>query len=117
MSRLILTDCLRLQLRVINAIADAIANEFPEITIETFAYEFSQKPPNTTVPRKNVIIKLAPINANFGAPFYDDSNKAFLDDFEGWAKIAPQLSLWCDFYSWIFSDARQWPHRQSSCCV
>jgi hypothetical protein len=64
-----------------------------------------------------VIIKLAPINANFGAPFYDDSNKAFLDDFEGWAKIAPQLSLWCDFYSWIFSDARQWPHKQSSCCV
>ena len=52
------------QLRAVNAVADAIRAEFPEIKIETFAYEFSQKPPNVTVPRDNVIVKLAPINAN-----------------------------------------------------
>ena len=98
------------QLRAVNAIADAIRAEFPEITIETFAYEFSQKPPNVTTPRENVIIKLAPINANFGAPFFDASNTEFLNDFLGWRKIAPQLSLWSYPTNYgTFGQFKPWP--------
>jgi hypothetical protein len=52
-------------------LADAIRSEFPSITIETFAYEFSQKPPNVTTPRENVIVKLAPINANVSPSVYE----------------------------------------------
>eukprot|EP00038_Savillea_parva_P003258 m.122898 g.122898 ORF g.122898 m.122898 type:complete len:350 (+) comp11122_c0_seq11:510-1559(+) len=44
--------------RTINMIADAVADDFPNVAIDTLAYQWSRPAPNVTVPRKNVIIRL-----------------------------------------------------------
>ncbi len=42
----------------VNRIADAIADEYPDVLIDTFAYSYSRKAPNSLKPRPNVVIRL-----------------------------------------------------------
>jgi len=42
----------------VNRIADAIAEEHPDVLIDTFAYSYSRKAPKTLRPRPNVVIRL-----------------------------------------------------------
>ncbi len=57
--------------RAINEIAEAIEDEFPSAVVSTLAYHWSVKPPKLTRPRKNVVIRLCDITANFAAPITD----------------------------------------------
>src|SRR5204863_199957 len=43
-------------IRFVNAIAESIEKEHPEIAIDTLAYQYTRKPPKTVVPRANVIV-------------------------------------------------------------
>ncbi len=43
-------------LRFVNAIADAVREEFPGKAIDTLAYQFTRQPPAKTTPRPNVIV-------------------------------------------------------------
>ena len=52
----------------VNAIADAIAEEFPQVMLHTFAYLYSRKAPRTLHTRKNVIIRLCSIECCFSHP-------------------------------------------------
>jgi hypothetical protein len=45
-------------------------------------------------PRPNVIVRLCSIECSFARPLDDPANKSFLDDLEGWAKIADRLFIW-----------------------
>jgi Domain of unknown function (DUF4838) len=81
-------------LRFVNAVAADIETEFPQITIDTLAYQYTRKPPRITRPRPNVIIRLCSIECSFSRPLDDPGNKAFLDDLEGWSKIADRLFVW-----------------------
>ena len=45
-------------LRAVNAVADAIKPEFPDVAISTLAYQHTMKPPSLTKPRPNVIVRL-----------------------------------------------------------
>jgi hypothetical protein len=44
-----------------NAVADAIKDEYPNVAIDTFAYQYTRKPPAHVVPRPNVIVRLCSI--------------------------------------------------------
>ena len=91
-------------LRFVNAVAADIEAEFPEITIDTLAYQYTRKPPLLARPRPNVIIRLCSIECSFSRPLDDPRNKAFLDDLEGWSKIADRLFIWdytTDFSNYI----------------
>jgi hypothetical protein len=81
-------------LRFVNAVAADIEAEFPHITIDTLAYQYTRKPPRITRPRPNVIIRLCSIECSFSRPLDDPRNKAFLEDLEGWPKIADRLFIW-----------------------
>jgi hypothetical protein len=81
-------------LRFVNAVAADIEAEFPRITIDTLAYQYTRKPPRVTRPRPNVIIRLCSIECSFSRPLDDPRNKDFLDDLEGWSKIANRLFIW-----------------------
>ena len=72
--------------RAVNAIAEAIEDEFPHALVQTLAYEWSRFPPRTR-PRKNVIIELCDIEANFGAPLSDPSNAGFQRTIAGWQAL------------------------------
>ncbi len=45
----------------VNAVADAVKDEFPNVAIDTFAYQYTRKPPKHVVPRDNVIVRLCSI--------------------------------------------------------
>jgi hypothetical protein len=81
-------------LTLVNYIADKIAPEFPNVAVDTLAYQFTRKPPKTVHPRPNVIVRLCSIECNFREPLDDPSNKSFADDIRGWSQMANRLYIW-----------------------
>lgn len=83
-----------LMLRFVNAIAEDVEKDFPNVAISTLAYQYTRKPPKLTKPRHNVIIQLCSIECSFSKPLSDERNKAFRDDIVGWSKICDRLYIW-----------------------
>ena len=81
-------------LRFVNAVADGIKNEYPRASIQTFAYQYSRKPPRVTRPRPNVIVQLCSIECSFLQPLDNEVNRAFAEDLAGWAAIGTRIYLW-----------------------
>lgn len=81
----------------INAVAEEVEKEFPQVLVETLAYQYTRVPPKHVRPRKNVVIRLCSIECSFSEPLAkgkDDANVAFRRDLEGWSRISRQLYLW-----------------------
>ena len=83
-----------LLLQFVNRVAEDIEKEFPDVLVETLAYDYTRKPPKTVRPRKNVVVRLCSIECSFAQPLESDANATFRDDIREWAKIAPQLYVW-----------------------
>jgi hypothetical protein len=83
-----------LMLRFVNAVAEDIEEEFPNVAISTLAYQYTRKPPKITKPRPNVIVRLCSIECSFSKPLADERNKKFRDDIVGWSKICNRLYIW-----------------------
>jgi len=81
-------------LRFVNAVAAEIEAEFPNVTIDTLAYQYTRKPPRLTRPQPNVIIRLCSIECSFSQPLNEERNKAFFEDLKGWSNIADRLFIW-----------------------
>jgi hypothetical protein len=81
-------------LRFVNAVADDLKDEFPNVAVDTLAYQYTRKPPKLVRPRPNVIVRLCSIECGFGKPLDDPANKAFFDDLADWSKIAGRLYVW-----------------------
>jgi hypothetical protein len=81
-------------LRFVNAVAADIAPEFPNVAIDTLAYQYTRKPPAHIRPRPNVIVRLCSIECSFSKPLADERNKAFRDDLVGWSQICDRLYVW-----------------------
>jgi len=81
-------------LRFVNTVAADIAEEFPNVAVDTLAYQYTRKPPRLVRPRPNVIVRLCSIECSFARPLDDPRNKTFFDDLEGWSKIAGRLYIW-----------------------
>jgi hypothetical protein len=81
-------------LRFVNRVAEEVEKDFPHVSIDTLAYQYTRKPPRTTRPRPNVIVRLCSIECSFSRPLDDERNKAFYDDLKGWSQIAPRLYVW-----------------------
>ena len=62
----------------------SLQDEFPNVAIDTLAYQWSRPAPKITKPRDNVIIRLCSIECNFGAPLTDPSNAPFQTDIVNW---------------------------------
>ncbi len=81
----------------INAIAEEVEREFPDILIETLAYQYTRQPPRHVRPRHNVVIRLCSIECSFVETLAEgryDANVSFREDLEAWARISPQLYIW-----------------------
>ena len=84
-----------LMLWFVNQIAEEIEAEFPDKYIGTLAYQYTRKPPKTIRPRKNVVIRFCSIECCFVHDFKScPQNASFLEDLEGWSKIADKLYVW-----------------------
>lgn len=79
----------------VNQVADAIEKDHPEIAIDTFAYQYTRKPPKTLRPRKNVIVRLCSIECCFAHPLATcPQNASFREDIVNWSKICDRLYVW-----------------------
>jgi len=81
-------------LHFVNYVARAVAKEFPNVAIDTLAYQYTRKPPKYVRPDPNVIVRLCSIECNFAQPLTHPSNKAFYNDLVGWNKICKRLYVW-----------------------
>ena len=82
-------------IRFVNSVAEAIEKEFPNIWVETLAYQYTRKAPLKVKPRKNVVVRLCTIECSFSQPLGEgDHNKSLRDDIEAWSKIADNLFVW-----------------------
>ena len=82
-------------LHFVNAIADAVREEHPDVLIDTLAYQYTRKPPKYVKPRSNVAVRLCSIECCFvhsleECPF----NRTFVADIEGWNAICRRLHVW-----------------------
>ena len=84
-------------LRFVNAIAENIAEDYPHVTIDTLAYDYTQTPPKITKPAENVCIRLCTFHCHFTHPLNDPSceeNAKFCRDLEGWSQICDNIHIW-----------------------
>ena len=81
-------------IRFVNAVAADIEKEFPDIWVETLAYQYTRKPPLHVKPRNNVVVRLCSIECDFSKPLDSEANKAFRDDMVGWKAVAPNIFIW-----------------------
>jgi hypothetical protein len=81
----------------VNKIAEAVEKEFPNVIVETLAYQYTRKPPKTIRPRDNVMPCLCTIECDFSFPIPSSAfkeNRAFMDDIRGWSAICKRLYVW-----------------------
>lgn len=104
-------------IRFVNAVAEEVSREYPDILIHTFAYLYCRKPPKLVRPAKNVIVRLCTIECCSGHPIeqcgrerggidvqYGSSanfseaesvcESAFIQDLKGWSQICENLYIW-----------------------
>ena len=84
-----------LLLRFVNRVAEEIGKEFPDVFVETLAYQYTRKPPKITRPRANVVVRLCSIECSFAQTLAEGAQNAdFRDDMIGWSEIAEHLFVW-----------------------
>ena len=81
-------------LRATNRIATALADEFPTVLFDTFAYTNTLQPPTKIKPADNVVVRICTAECNFAAPLTDPVNALLYGAIEDWAKISKQLTVW-----------------------
>lgn len=82
-------------IRFVNALAEEVEKEFPNIWVETLAYQYTRKAPSKVVPRNNVVIRLCTIECSFSQTLGEgDHNQSLRDDIEAWNAIAKNIFVW-----------------------
>ena len=81
-------------IRFVNAVAEAIEPEFPQVAIDTLAYQYSTVPPKLTRPRHNVMVRMCTGGCSSHAIDECDRNGGTRSWIEGWEKICDRLYIW-----------------------
>ncbi|MBP3294847.1 MAG: DUF4838 domain-containing protein [Clostridia bacterium] len=93
-------------LRFVNAIAERLEPEFPDVIFDTLAYNYTRPAPSITRPRHNVCVRLCSIEACFAHSFEtcdderrwvsrpDGSRGSFIGDLEAWGKVSDRVYIW-----------------------
>ena len=100
-------------LNFVNQVAAEIEKYDPEILVSTLAYKWTRKPPKVVVPRKNVVIRYAPINACYRHAYDDQTcrinrEKNFYGDLVEWIRISPRVWVW--YYSLPEHELHPYPN-------
>jgi hypothetical protein len=84
-------------LKYVNAVAEAIEKDHPNVRIDTLAYQYTRKAPRTIRPHRNVIVRLCSIECCFAHPLEtcpEEKNRRFREDIVAWGPVAPLLYVW-----------------------
>ena len=84
-------------IQFVNQVAAAVEKQFPDVWVETLAYQYTRHPPKTIKPRRNVVPRLCSIECDFSLPLdvspYEQ-NRKFVEDIKGWSAITDKLYVW-----------------------
>ena len=83
-----------LLLEAVNETARAAAALYPDVMLNTFAYYYTEKPPQGIRPEKNVCITLCDTLSNYAFPHGTPGNTRFYQTLTDWGKIAGTLRIW-----------------------
>ena len=93
-------------LAFVNAVAEELEDEYPDLIIDTLAYNYTQAPPKGIVPRDNVCIRVCSIRVCFMHPMTEcpdakgpnniqwTRTSLFRTDFVNWGKICDRIFVW-----------------------
>jgi len=97
-------------IRFVNAVAEAIEPEYPDVIIDTLAYNYSRPAPTKTKPRHNVVVRMCTIEACLSHPLREcqQENDAYVrlhqtrndglgllnDEMADWGKICTHYNCW-----------------------
>jgi len=82
----------------VNRVADEIHKEFPDILMHTFAYYFTDYPPENWEPTRNLVIDLAPLQMcryhSLGQCGQNEYTYGYLTKLRLWTKKCPRVWVW-----------------------
>jgi len=82
-------------LELVNGVAEAVEEEYPDVIVSTLAYLETIAPPKTMRPGKNVAIRLCTDNCMWAHPFTPaEDSEAFSTALTGWGAIHDRLHVW-----------------------
>jgi len=93
-------------LAFVNAVAEELEDEYPDLIVDTLAYNYTQAPPKGIVPRDNVCIRVCSIRVCFMHPMTEcpdakgpndvawTRTALFRTDFINWGKICDRIHVW-----------------------
>ncbi len=81
-------------LRFVNEVAAELEKKHPGILVETLAYGPTIEPPLVTMPRSNIVVRLAGITTNYGYALNSTENQVYRDLLQRWKAITPHLAVW-----------------------
>lgn len=81
-------------IRFVNKIAEAIKDEFPDVCVDTLAYQYSIEPPRVTKPLDNVIVRVCTGGCSAHPIGKCPNNAGIKGCIERWAKISDRIYIW-----------------------
>ena len=109
----------------VNQIAQSVNKVYPEVKLHTFAYAYTEIPPKTLKPDKNVLVELCHyVYCSAHGVENCDNHQTFKKRLETWFKIANQVTVWdycTDFANYLapfpnfatFGDARYYQRNNA----
>lgn len=81
-------------IRFVNKVAEAVEEEFPNVYVDTLAYQYSVTPPKHVKPRRNVIVRLCTGGCyGHGIPACP-RNESMKNALIKWSEICERLYVW-----------------------
>lgn len=81
-------------LRFVNSVANALKDEYPDVAVDTLAYQYSIKPPRKTVPLDNVIVRYCTGGCSAHSIADCKNNTSIESNIKQWAKISNRIYIW-----------------------
>lgn len=95
----------------VNRLADDIREDYPDVLIHTFAYQYTRKAPLGLHARDNVIVRLCNIECSWDTPMEIQAARnpqseaaGFIENLGQWGQLCKHLYIWdyaCNFKSYL----------------
>ena len=107
----------------VNRLADDIREDYPDVLLHTFAYQYTKKAPVGLTVRDNVIVRLCNIECSWDMPMEqqaaerpDSQAAGFVENIGRWGKLCKHLYIWdyaCNFRNYLlpFPNYRTMPEN------
>ena len=96
----------------VNAIAEAVSRQYPDVTIQTLVYRYTRKPPRTLRFHKNVLPCFCTIECDFSQPIDGgafEENRAVCETIRQWGERSSKMYVW-DYTTNYRNYLYTWPN-------